>query len=224
MKLLLIEDEQRLVEALSYLLKKNGYATDAATDGETGVEMALTGVYDVIILDRMLPKLDGISLLQEFRHRGFDTPVLFLTAKDTLKDRVEGLDAGADDYLIKPFSTEELLARLRALARRKNKELINATISIPGMVFDPLRGEVSKENKIIQLSVKESLLLELLMCNQGQVITKERIFEKIWGYYSGADIANVDLYIHYIRKKLNTTAIKTVRGVGYFFEERQHVS
>jgi two-component system copper resistance phosphate regulon response regulator CusR len=219
MKLLLIEDEQRLVEALSYLLKKNGYATDTATDGETGVEMALTGVYDVIILDRMLPKLDGISLLQEFRHRGFDTPVLFLTAKDTLKDRVEGLDAGADDYLVKPFSTEELLARLRALARRKNKELINATITVSGMVFDPLRGEVSKENKIIQLSVKESQLLELLMCNQGQVITKERIFEKIWGYYSGTDIANVDLYIHYLRKKLNTTAIKTVRGVGYFFEE-----
>jgi two-component system copper resistance phosphate regulon response regulator CusR len=224
MKLLLIEDEQRLVEALSYLLKKNGYATDTATDGETGVEMALTGIYDVIILDRMLPKLDGISLLQEFRHRGFDTPVLFLTAKDTLKDRVEGLDAGADDYMVKPFSTEELLARLRALARRKNKELINTTITAPGMVFDPLRGEVIKENKIIQLSVKESLLLELLMCNQGQVITKERIFEKIWGYYSGTDIANVDLYIHYLRKKLNTTAIKTVRGVGYFFEENIHVS
>lgn len=223
MKLLLIEDEPRLVEALSYLLKKNGYVTDTATDGETGIEMALTGIYDVIILDRMLPKLDGISLLQEFRRRGFDTPVLFLTAKDTLKDRVEGLDAGADDYLVKPFSTEELLARLRALARRKTKELINTTITVPGMVFDPLRGEVLKENKMIQLSVKESLLLELLMYNQGHVITKERIFEKIWGYYSGTDIANVDLYIHYLRKKLNTTAIKTVRGVGYVFEEIQHV-
>lgn len=219
MKLLLIEDEQRLVEALSYLLKKNGYATDIAMDGESGVEMALTGIYDVIILDRMLPKLDGISVLQEFRHRGFDTPVLFLTAKDALKDRIEGLDAGADDYLIKPFSSEELLARLRALARRKTKELINKTITVSGMIFDPLRGEVTKGEEIVQLSVKESLLLELLMYNQGQVITKERIFEKIWGYYSGTDIANVDLYIHYLRKKLNTTAIKTVRGVGYLFEE-----
>lgn len=224
MKLLLIEDEHRLVEALSYLLKKNGYAADTAMDGETGVEMALTGIYDVIILDRMLPKLDGISILQEIRQRGFDTPVLFLTAKDTLKDRVEGLDAGADDYLVKPFSSEELLARLRALARRKNKELINRIITVAGISFDPLRGEVIKENQIIQLSVKESQLLELLMYNQGQVITKERIFEKVWGYYSGTDIANVDLYIHYLRKKLNTTTIKTVRGVGYFFEESQHVS
>ncbi|SFL53438.1 response regulator transcription factor [Pelosinus propionicus] len=219
MKLLLVEDEQRLVEALSYLLKKNGYATDIAMDGESGVEMALTGIYDVIILDRMLPKLDGISLLQEFRHRGFDTPVLFLTARDALKDRIEGLDAGADDYLVKPFSSEELLARLRALARRKTKELINQTITASGMNFDPLRGEVTKGQEIIQLSVKESLLLELLMYNQGQVITKERIFEKIWGYYSGTDIANVDLYIHYLRKKLSTSAIKTVRGVGYLFEE-----
>ncbi len=123
MKLLLIEDEQRLVEALSYLLKKNGCATDIAMDEESGVEMALTGIYDVIILDRMLPKLDGISVLQEFRHRGFDTPVLFLSAKDALKDRIEGLGAGADDYLVKPFLSEELLARLRALARKKRKSL-----------------------------------------------------------------------------------------------------
>lgn len=224
MKLLLIEDEHRLADALSYLLKKNGYDTDTAFDGETGIEMALTGIYDIVILDRMLPKLDGISILQEFRHEGFATPVLFLTAKDTLKDRVEGLDAGADDYLVKPFSSEELLARLRALSRRKNKELVSATITIPEMMFDPLRGEVTKENEIIQLSVKESLLLELLLSNLGQVITKERIFEKIWGYYSGTEIANVDLYIHYLRKKLNTTSIRTVRGVGYFFEDKQYVS
>lgn len=224
MKLLLIEDEQRLIEALSYFLKKNGYATDMAMDGETGVEMALTGIYDMIILDRMLPKLDGISVLQEFRHQGFDTPVLFLTARDTLRDRIEGLDAGADDYLVKPFSSDELLARLRALARRKNKQLVNTTICLSGLTFDPLRGEVIKEHQTIPLSVKESLLLELLMSNHGQIITKERIFEKVWGYSSETDISNVDLYIHYLRKKLNIRFIKTVRGVGYVFEGSSHVS
>ncbi len=139
MKLLLVDDEVKLLEALSYILKKNGYTVDIATDGETGIELATTGVYDIIILDRMLPLRDGLSILKEFRSCGFDTPVIFLTARDDPKDRVQGLDSGADDYLIKPFSTEELLARLRALGRRKNKDLIENVISAAGMTLDPLR-------------------------------------------------------------------------------------
>jgi len=215
MLLLLIEDEQRLSEPLSHILKTKGYVVEVASDGEKGLDMASTGVYDIIILDRMLPKRDGISLLKEFRSMGFGTPVLILTAKDTPSDRVEGLDSGADDYLIKPFSTEELLARLRSLTRRRSKELTEEKLTAAGWVLDSLRGEVIVDEEVIKLTIKETLLLELLMRNYGLVVRKDRILEKVWGYYADIDAANVDLYIHYLRKKLNTDLIKTVRGVGY---------
>jgi DNA-binding response OmpR family regulator len=223
MRLLLVEDERRLSEALSHILKKEGYGVDTAGDGETGLDMAATGVYDILILDRMLPRRDGISLLKAFRSLGFDTPVMFLTAKDTPEDRVEGLDFGADDYLSKPFSTEELLARLRALTRRKGKALVENTLTVAGWVLNPLRSEVTTENQIIKLTVKEALLLELLMQNYGLVVSKVRILEKVWGYYADIELANVDLYIHYLRKKLNTSLIKTVRGVGYYLKEDGNV-
>lgn len=224
MKLLLVEDEKKLIESLSHLLKKNGYVVDAALDGETGIEIAASGSYDVIILDRMLPSIDGLSLLREIRALGLDTPVLFLTAKDSTHDRVEGLDAGADDYLIKPFFAEELLARLRALTRRKTKHLVDDCLKVADLLFYPLRCEVIKDHLTIHLTTKESQLLELLMINQGHVLTKERIMEKVWGYNSDTEISNVDLYIHYLRKKLNVPYIKTVRGVGYFLQDDTHVS
>jgi DNA-binding response OmpR family regulator len=217
MKLLLVEDNKKLVEALGHVLKMNGYAVDSAHDGEKGFEMAISGVYDIIILDLMLPLMDGMSFLKEFRGLGFHTPVLILTAKDSPKDRVEGLDAGADDYLVKPFFTEELLARLRALTRRKGKDLVGDTITVDGLTLKPLLGEVVKGDETIHLTVKESLLLELLMRNHDQVVPKERIMEKVWGYNVDTDIASVDLYIYYLRKKLNIPNIKTVRGVGYYF-------
>jgi DNA-binding response OmpR family regulator len=224
MKLLLVEDEIKLATALANLLKKSGYVVDSTTDGEYGLEMAVTGIHDLIILDLMLPRLDGISIIKQFRSLGFETPVLIISAKDAPHDRVEGLDSGADDYLIKPFSKEELLARLRALTRRKFKGLIGNTIVAAGLTLDPLKCEVNKDNEIIKLSVKESMLLEILMRNHGQVITKTRIFEKVWGYYSQTEFANIDLYIHYLRKKLNSSCIKTVRGIGYFLEEKTDVS
>lgn len=217
MRLLLVEDEERLVEALSYLLRKSGYTVDTAMEGNTGLEMASTGIYDVIILDRMLPGLEGVQILKELRRQQLDTPVLLLTAKDDPKDRVEGLDAGADDYLIKPFATEELLARLRALGRRKSKNFVDIRVTSGDLVLDPLRCEVTRGDEVITLSAKESLLLQLLMANQGQVVSKERIFEKVWGYYSEAEFANVELYIHYLRKKVGNDYIKTVRGIGYYF-------
>lgn len=219
MKLLLVEDHRQLVDALSHVLKRSGYAVDVALDGETGIEMAASGIYDIIILDRMLPRRDGIAFLRDLRGMGFDTPVIMLTAKDAPQDRVAGLDAGADDYLVKPFFTDELLARLRALARRKSRDLVGNTVCAAGLTLDPLRSEVSRNgDEAIHLTVKETLLLELLMRNQGQVVPKERIMEKVWGYNSETDMANVDLYIYYLRKKLTGDKIKTVRGVGYYFD------
>ncbi|TCL76300.1 DNA-binding response OmpR family regulator [Hydrogenispora ethanolica] len=224
MKLLLIEDEVQLTKVLSYLLQKNGYVVKVATDGTAGLDMALTGEYDIIVLDWLLPGQDGKAIVKELRRHKLDVPILLMTAKDGLKDRIEGLDSGADDYLVKPFSTDELLARLRALLRRANRVITDNTITAAGMKLDPLKNEVIKDNKVIQLSVKEASLLELLMSHSGQVITKERIFERVWGYYSKSEFSNIDLYIHYLRKKLNTPCIKTVRGVGYYLKEEQDVS
>ena len=219
MKLLLVDDESKLVEALSHMLKKNGFVVDVAMDGETGIEMACTGIYDVIILDRMLPYLDGISLLKEFRRLGHNTPVIFLTAKDTPDDRAEGLNAGADDYLVKPFFTVELVARLHALARRNNKEIVDTILMVDDIIFDPQRAQVTKQGKVIQLTLKESQLLELLIRNQGQVVTKQRIIEKVWGYNSDAEESTINIYIHYLRKKINLSNLKTVRGVGYYLQK-----
>lgn len=217
MHLLLVEDETKFVEALAHLLKKSGYQVTTAVDGETGFELAAAGLYDIIILDRMLPKRDGISILKELRSLRVDTPVLLLTAKDAPQDRVEGLDAGADDYLVKPFFFDELLARLRALSRRKHKDLLKDTITAAGLSLDPLKNEVTENGQTIHLTVKESLLLELLMRNYGQVVTKECIVERIWGY--NGEASSVDLYIHYLRKKLTAAKIKTVRGIGYFLQK-----
>ncbi len=219
MKLLLVEDESKLVDALSHILKKNGFVIDAALDGQTGFEMACTGIYDIIILDRMLPQKDGLAVLREFRNQGHDTPILFLTAKSTPEDRAEGLNAGADDYLIKPFFSVELLARLQALARRKNKDLTENVLVADDLVFNPLRAQVTKNSKVIQLTLKESQLFELLMRNYGLVVTKERIIQKVWGFNSEAEFTTVNLYIHYLRKKLKLSNLKTVRGIGYYLQK-----
>jgi DNA-binding response OmpR family regulator len=219
MKLLLVDDECKLVEALSYLLRKNGFVVDSATDGESGMDMACTGVYDLIILDRMLPNLDGISFLKEYRRLGYFTPILILTARDTPDERAEGLNAGADDYLIKPFSSVELIARLHALARRQNKDIVDSILRIDDISFDPQRAIVMKDNKIIHLTLKEAQLLELLMRNQGQVVTKQRIIEKVWGYNSEAEESTINIYIHYLRKKVNMNNLLTVRGIGYSLQK-----
>jgi DNA-binding response OmpR family regulator len=221
MKLLLVEDEAKLNESLSILMARRGFDTDTALDGITALDKIRANKYDIIVLDRMLPHLDGLSILKKIRSEGNETPVIFLTAKDSPVDRVAGLEAGADDYLIKPFFTDELLARINVLVRRAGggtpKE--NGVIKAGGITLYSLHGQAVINDAKVQLTVKESALLNLLMANKGQVVTKERIMEKIWGYNSETNIANVDLYIYYLRKKLGSEYIKTIRGIGYCFAE-----
>lgn len=223
MKILLVEDEECLLEAVSHILREKGYKVDQAVNGDKGLDMALKGDYDILIVDYMLPKRDGLSLLREFRSSNLDTPVVFLTARDAPEDRVKALDAGADDYIVKPFSVDELLARLRVLTRRKNQNLLNEKVEAAGWILEPLSGRVTKGTEHIKLTVKESSLLELLMRNYGIVLSKERILERVWGYYSDIAIDNVNLYIYYLRKKLGARYIKTVRGFGYCLKADSNV-
>ncbi|MCR4441705.1 MAG: response regulator transcription factor [Peptococcaceae bacterium] len=223
MRVLLIEDEKRLSEALLYILNKNGYDADAAYDGCSGLALAETGIYDLIILDRLLPGKDGISVLQELRAQGIETTVILLTAKDSVRDRVEGLDAGADDYLVKPFAAEELLARLRALSRRKAGQYQDELLQLSTLTLDPLRCEAVAGGRTIKLTYKETKLLELFLRNPGQVITRDQIFSRVWGPCSDVEINNLEIYVHFLRKKLNIPGcpvrIETVRGIGYSLKE-----
>ncbi|TGE34954.1 response regulator transcription factor [Desulfosporosinus fructosivorans] len=217
MRLLLVDDEKRLVGPLAYILRKNNYGVDLAYNGETGQAMAETGVYDLIVLDRMLPYKEGVEVLKDLRNKGIMTPIILLTAKDSVEDRIDGLDAGADDYLIKPFSTGELLARIRALARRKGVQITGDRIEVFGLVLDPLLCEVSYGTDSVKLTLKESLLLELFMRNPNQVITKDQLLDRVWGLDSDVELSNVEVYIYFLRKKIKFKcfSIETIRGVGY---------
>jgi DNA-binding response OmpR family regulator len=219
MRLLLVEDEQNLSDALVAIFEDNKYSVDAAYDGETGRDMAETGIYDVIILDRMLPIKDGVQILREIRANKINTPVLFLTAKDGIEDKVSGLDAGADDYLVKPFATKELLARVRALSRRPAQQNETEKLQYGLLTLDTLRCEVTNSKETIKLTFKESQLLELFMRNKEQVITKEQILDKVWGLNSDVEMNNIEIYIHYLRRKLDPEncgiQIETIRGIGY---------
>jgi DNA-binding response OmpR family regulator len=227
MRLLLIEDEQNLSDALIEILKDHKYSVDAAYDGESGLDMAETGIYDLIILDRMLPGKEGIQVLKELRVKGVHTPVLMLTAKDTVENRVEGLDAGADDYLVKPFATKELLARVRALSRRPPEHIQNDKLQVGSLILDILHCEATNRGETIRLTFKESQLLELFIRKKGQVITKDQILDKVWGLDTAVEMNNIEIYIHYLRKKLTPEncgfQIETIRGIGYCLKEESHV-
>lgn len=223
MRLLLVEDEKKLSDALVYMLKKNKYTVDAVYDGISGLEMSETNIYDLIILDWMLPGLSGIEIIKEIRKKGIKVPVIFLTAKDEISNRVEGLDNGADDYLVKPFSTDELLARIRALSRRNNDQLQSECLTISSMIFSPLKCELENNGQAVKLTLKESQLLELLLRNKNQVITREQILDRIWGLASEVEINSIEVYLSYLRKKLSSVScnihIETIRGVGYCLKE-----
>ena len=222
MRILLIEDEESLSEALVYALRRNKYEVDAAFDGKTGEEMAMNEIYDVIVLDRMLPERDGVTLLKNIRKKDVKTPVIFLTAKHTTQDRIEGLDAGADDYLTKPFSNEELFARIRALSRRKSEVFESEEYVVGKSKFLPRRGEIvygDNYSKSINLTLKETSILELLCENENTALTKEEILMKLWGHNNDGDFNIVEVFVSYLRKKINPDvlgfSIATVRGLGY---------
>ncbi|MBE6848547.1 MAG: response regulator transcription factor [Ruminococcus sp.] len=221
MKILVVEDEIALAEALSEILKRNKYNVDAVYDGDDGLSYAMTGIYDCIILDIMLPKMNGIDVLRILRRKHISTPVLLLTAKSEVEDKINGLDSGADDFLTKPFITGELLARVRALTRRKG-EVITDQFTFGDIALNKTTFSLSREGQFVKLSLKEFQIMEMLIANPRQLIPKERFIEKIWGYESDIEYNNVEVYISFLRKKLSaiesTVTIRTARGVGYFLE------
>ncbi|WP_373482319.1 response regulator transcription factor [Acetobacterium sp.] len=221
MRLLLVEDEWGLVEALKAIFTKENYCVDICMDGENGLDYALTGIYDLIILDIMLPQKDGLTVLKELRQAKIETPVLMLTAKTELEDKIAGLDWGADDYLTKPFQTGELLARIRAVTRRKG-EILCDDPSWGDLILRLKTREIICGAASVKLGLKEFLLLETLIVNSRQILSKEQLIEKVWGFDSEAEYNNVEVYISFLRKKINFVGshvqIKVNRGIGYFLE------
>ena len=219
MRILIVEDEVRLASSLQDLLELGGYSADISHDGESGLDNALTGIYDVVLLDVMLPKLDGFTVLRRMRAAGNATPVLMLTARSEVADKVEGLDCGADYYLTKPFEPQELLACIRALTRRQ-PELRGADLLEYGdLKLDKSAFSLSCGERSVRLSRKDYDMLELLRRNRDLILTKETLLLKIWGYESDAEDNNVEVYISFLRKKLehlhSGVKIKTIRMVGY---------
>jgi two-component system OmpR family response regulator len=218
MRVLLVEDYAPLRNSLTQGLREAGFAVDAAADGEEGLWFARSNEYDTIVLDIMLPKLDGLTLLTRVRHAGNRAPVLLLTAKDTVDDRVTGLDLGADDYLVKPFAFQELLARVRALARRRY-EKPDPVIRINDLELNTATRSVRRDGRAIDLTPREYALLELLAMRAGDVVSRSDIWEHLYEFRSDADSNVVDVYIGYLRKKLETPGkprlIHTRRGQGY---------
>lgn len=222
MRLLLVEDEENLAEALLHILKKNKYEADAAADGIAAEDMIMSGAYDIIILDRMIPGQDGVSLLKNIRKKGVTVPVIFLTAKHTTEDKIEGLDAGADDYLTKPFSNEELLARVRALGRRNSEVVETEEVIIGKSKFLPRRGELlfgRNYSSSVTLTLKETGILEILSQNPNVPVTKEDLLNKLWGPNNDGDVNIVEVFVSYLRKKIRPDvcgfSIVTQRNLGY---------
>ena len=223
MRLLVVEDEARLAGTLQDLLYRHGYAVDVCCDGLSGLDNARSGIYDLILLDAMLPGLDGFSLLQQLRQGGNTTPVLMLTARSDLSDRVHGLDAGADYYLTKPYESAELLACIRSLLRRSGTEpLTEEGLHFGDLTLESGTFQLICDSRSVRLSRREYDLLELLMRNGKQIITKEQILLKVWGYDSEAEDNNAEVYISFLRRKLrylhSSVKIKTLRMVGYCLE------
>lgn len=220
MRILIVEDDRKIANAIKKGLEQERYAVDVSYDGKDGVGNALTIDYDLIVLDRMLPEIDGMQICRALRDKKIKVPILMLTAKDKISDRVEGLDAGADDYLVKPFAFEELLARIRALLRRPQAVSDNL-LKVADLELDRSTFQVRRAGEEIQLSTKEFALLEYLMRNRGRVLTKDNIIEHVWDYDADILPNTVEVYIGYLRNKIDRPfrrsphVIQTVRGFGY---------
>ncbi|KIU42721.1 MULTISPECIES: heavy metal response regulator transcription factor [Pseudomonas] len=224
MKLLIVEDQPKTGLYLRQGLNEAGFSTELATDGDTGQHLALSGDYDLLILDVMLPGRDGWQILQAVREAGFDTPVLFLTARDAVEDRVHGLELGADDYLIKPFAFSELLARVRTLLRRGASPPQETTLNLADLRLDLIRRRVERAGARIDLTAKEFALLELLLRRQGEVLPKSLIASQVWDMNFDSDTNVIEVAIRRLRLKVDdghdNKLIHTVRGMGYVLEER----
>lgn len=214
MKILVVEDEHKIANSIKKGFEQESWVCDLAFDGDEGYDLAISESYDVIILDLMLPKMDGISISKNLRKENIHTPILMLTAKGEIVDRVIGLDSGADDYLVKPFAFEELIARVRSLSRRPQK-IINAKLQMLNLELDTKTQEVKQNNKTIELSKKEYQLLEYLMKNKNKVLSKDNIISHVWDYESNILPNTVEVFVKYLRNKLGKETIKTVRGFGY---------
>ena len=219
MKVLLVEDEKLIANAVKQVLKKENYLVDLAFDGQEGLDNALTGQYDVIVLDILLPKMDGLAVLREIRLSHIITPIIMLTAKGETKDKIRGLDNGADDYLAKPFEIDELLARIRALSRRQPEINAGTQLSFGNCTLDTQRLTVYQGSVSVNLTIKESQILELLIINRNIVVSKEKMIEKVWGYDTDAVEGNVETQVSLLRKKLRQAhsdmTVKAIRGTGY---------
>lgn len=218
MQILIVEDDVRLAQAVGQILEDNDCQVDMVHDGQAGLDYAETGIYDVVILDVMLPKMDGFEVAKQLRRKGVDTPVLMLTARAQIPDKITGLDSGADDYMTKPFSPAELLAHLRALTRRKG-QVIFETLSFADLELNLESHDLKCGSKSINLSYKEFSLMRILMANHDQIVSKDTLISKVWGVESSAVDNNVEAYVSFLRKKLkflgSTAQIETVRKVGY---------
>jgi DNA-binding response OmpR family regulator len=222
MRLLIVEDEQSLREVVASRLSREGYAVDSAADGMKALDCIGEAVYDCVILDIMLPKKDGLSVLQDMRAKGSRSPVLLLTAKDSIEDRVTGLDYGADDYLVKPFAFDELSARIRALLRRNTEQKSN-TLVFADLCVNLLNREVTRGGRRINLTAKEFSLLEYLLRNPNRVLTRDQIINHVWNFDFDDNTNVINVYIRYLRGKIDEgTGVKlihTIRGVGYILKE-----
>ena len=222
MRILVVEDEKKIADFIKRGLKEEGYAVDTSNDGENGFFLAKTNEYDLIILDLMLPKLDGITVCKKLRDEKILVPIVMLTAKDAVKDKVTGLDAGADDYLTKPFAFEELLARIRAILRKKSEQK-ETKLQIGDLSLDLQTHKVARAGKNIELTSKEYALLEYLMRNSGKVVTRTMISEHVWDIDFDTFTNVIDVYINYLRNKIDSDSkkklIQTVRGRGYILKE-----
>ncbi len=223
MKILLIEDDIDLSQALCHNLNKEGYVVDTCFQGDEAIYYGNSSSYDVIILDRMLPIMDGITILKTLRKNNIATPIILLTAMNGINDRIDGLDAGADDYLVKPFDSGELLARIRALSRRPRTIESNTVLKFSNFSLDTDLHTLSTETKTVTLSNKEASLLEFLIRNRGQVLTRDQILARVWGIDTFVEDGNIDNYIYFVRRRLKVVncnaRIKTIHSVGYQLEE-----
>jgi DNA-binding response OmpR family regulator len=222
MHILIVEDEQRLARLVARVLGEERHVVDIANDGDTGLDLALRGTYDLLILDLMLPGRSGLDICKQVRAHKLQPAILMLTARGAIEDRVAGLRIGADDYLVKPFAMEELVARVDALLRRGRAITDTQRLQVGVLALDLLRREAQRDGRIIELTAKEFALLEYLMRHPGQVLTRTQIIDHVWRYDSDALSNVVDIYIHYLRDKIDRGSarpmIKTMRGVGYRIE------